>query len=591
MLTPEELGASNFDALVVHMKKSGLFPASYTSEQINVILDVLDSSILKNRWIETIKANDQVLTYLENISINSTQANLLKLVPKQTTNEKDTAYQYIINDMEQFKNSSAFTSSFTVNIPTNTGSNIDFNFNRALLLASQSQNNSERAEFKISNCGADNCYYIVEDDKKNQFGLRLSANVYLESDYGIYNLIIENLINCILHFYFTNSALLGEGEGDKSIEKKLPEISAVLRFGFIKVPFTNLDNQELIGYIPYTLTEYKPTYKTIMSQILELCEQPPDKCKIEKFIKNILAQVYNFYVIARPYFKFNHNDFKTNNILINTETGKIYIIDFGYSQINFSNGKRTFNLTNRLDYFENYYGTLAEYQFLITNINDIYTTDNDIETLLFWLINPYEFYNKTTKLNDKNARYANTFSYHKIAKYILEFMSPITQSKPKAARDSKSLLGYYLYKCPHLRSPISLIEYRLYQLYILLKRVSSEECRYEPLLIDKYDRNKPYIKYFLGSNDAKYLECRQFIYELTECAKLIDMPVPITKTIGPVSTTNLEASANSGTQGLNILLGGSNRKTKTNKNAKKRKTSLKKINQPFKHYRQIKKTY
>jgi len=574
LLSLEEMGLSGFDNLIIHMKKSGLFPEDYSQDQINEILDVLDSSILKNKWIETIKANPKVLTYLENISIESKQAHLKKLMNKPTLNEKTTAYQYITNDMEKFKNSNVFTSFFEVNIPTNTGSNIVFNFNRDLLLSSQSQNNSERAKFKISNCGAENCYYIVKDNNNKQFGLRISSNVYLDSDYGVYNLIIENLINCILHFYFTNPALIGEG--DSSIAYKLPEISAVLRFGFIKVKFTNSNDEELIGYIPYTLTEYKPTYKTLMSQILELCDLPPeqtiDKCKIEVLIKNILTQVYNFYVIARPYFKFNHNDFKTNNILINTETGKIYIIDFGYAQINFSNGTRTFNLTNRLDFYEYADGMYNEYEFLIKNINDIYTTDNDIETLLYWLINPYEFYEKSTRINPNNVRNANKFRYHEIAKSILELMSPITQKKPQASRDAKSLLGHYLFKCPELKYPISLIEYRLYQSYILLTRVPSE-CSYKPFLIDTYNKDKPYIKYFLGFNETKYLEYKQFIDELTGCAKSKEIPEP-KSTTDYLREDQARAAATSGA--TNSLVGGRIRKTKTYKNARKRKSKINK---------------
>lgn len=373
LLKPQELNDSktDFSTLVEYLKRAGFFPAEYTIEQVNKIFDILDSSILKNKWIETIKtyiSDDSRLIpeYLDAISLKltQTQTNLQKITTtKPTQDEKTTAFQYFINDMEKMD---TYTHSYNVNIPTNVGSIINFNFNKDELLSSQ--NNSEKPKYKVANCGADNCYFIVNDNKGSKFGLRISSNIYLPEDYGIYNSIIENLINAIMYFYFTNSALT-------EYKNKLPEISAVLKFGFIKVPFTTYenDNIQMEGYIPYTLSEHKPTYKTIMNEINILCDKALDKnkedpCYIEKYIKNILAQVYNFNVIARPYFKFSHNDFKTNNILINTSYSenppKIYIIDFGYAQMNFSNGNRTYNLTNRINFYNEEQGKKKNMNFL-----------------------------------------------------------------------------------------------------------------------------------------------------------------------------------------------------------------------------------
>ena len=576
LLKPQELNDSqtDFSTLVEYLKRAGFFPAEYTIEKINKIFDILDSSILKNKWIDTIRtyiSDDSRLipAYLDAISLTLTQAqtNLQKITPIMTLDEKTTAFQYFINDLEQIGDT--YTHTYDVNIPTNVGSIINFNFNKDKLLSSQ--NNSEKSKYKVANCGADNCYFTVNDNTGSKFGLRISSNIYLSEDYGIYNSIIENLINAIMYFYFTNSALL-------EYKNKLPEISAVLKFGFIKVPFTTIDDIQLEGYIPYTLSEHRPTYKTIMNEINLLSDLALDidkefPCYIEKYIKNILAQVYNFNVIARPYFKFSHNDFKTNNILIDTSQSdkppKIYIIDFGYAQINFSNGNRTYNLTNRINFYNDEQGKKEEYEFLIKNINDIYSTDNDIETLLYWLINPYEFYEKDSKLNESNASNASKFYYHKIMKELLEFIQPLTFKKPQASRQNKTILGYTIYKCPELNYPISLIEYRLCQIYNLINVISTK-CNFKPALIETYKSANPYIKYFFGYNNDVYLQYLQYINEIITCAKAKDIsPVILSSSVMP--TIPVAGAANSILPANNTSIAGGSRIKRTHKRIKKTK--------------------
>ena len=548
---------SSFFFLVKHMKKCKLFPDRYSEEKINNILNVLDSSILKDKWLEGVLASDDLKHYLTDMSSLAKDVHLERLVADPRS-DKSTVYKYIINDASQLDRCN-----YSFNFDTE---DIEFKFSKDLF-APQSENATALTNVKIANCGADNCYFIVKNRKGLQFGLRLSSNIYLQSDYGIYNLIIENLINCIIHFYFTNPILLGIGA--YSIKEKLPEISAVLRFGFIKVNFTNSENEQLTGYIPYTLTEHKPEYITLSRYISKMCETNQDtmltECEVEDFIKKILTYVYNFYVIARPYFKFNHNDFKTNNILINPDTNKIYIIDFGYAQINFYNGNRTFNLSNRIDFFEDKQG---EYNFLVKNMNDIYSTDHDIETLLYWLINPYEFYDKSTKLNNKNPSNAKKFDYHRKVSAILGLMTPFTKTRPQASRDVKSVLGNYLYKCSNQNYPICLIEYRLYQMYTLFILKSS--CSYEQFLINKDEAN-PYLKYFLEFNEDTYLKYQEFVSELTRCVQSTEPPMPAKSSTTAPAPGVLEVGA----AVANPFSGGSIKKTKKYKNIKTKKAKTK----------------
>jgi len=583
LLTPSERASTltGFETLVTYLKKAGFFPETYKLEEVDKILDILDSSILKNNWIDTIKTyitgKSAIITkYLDSISLLLTQAqaNLRNIpptiAPMMTQDKNITSFQYFVNDVKTMK---GYQHSFRVNIPTNTnaGSFINFNFNQEELL---SKRNSETASHKVANCGAENCYFTVNDNTGATFGLRISSNIYLLEDYGIYNAIIENLINAIMYFYFNNSALA-------DYKDKLPEVSAVLKFGFIKVPFTIDDGkggeERKEGYIPYTLTEHKPTYKTLMHEINLLCDmaleiREKDPCYVERYIKNILAQVYNFYVIARPYFKFSHNDFKTNNILINTapesdKPPKIYIIDFGYAQINFSNGSRTYNLTNRINFYNDDQGKKEEYEFLIRNLNDIYSTDNDIETLLYWLINPYEFYDKTYKLNETNASNASKFYYHRMLKEMLEFMQPLTFIRPNASRHNKTMLGYVLYKCPELNYSISLIEYRLYQIYILLIKLK-EKCDIKPALINKdtCERDNPYIKYFFDYHEDKYVVLSRFIEELKTCANTKEVSLPATKG----NASRVLVAGTDGAAAAESTAGGSRIKG-THKNTKKTK--------------------
>jgi len=421
----------NFNSLVEYLKKAGFFLNTYTSDDVSNILEILDSSSLKCNWMDTIKnkrfslehygITKSIAQYInDTLCIQAEEVNLNGLVPKL---QDETAFQYIFYDMEKFKNNDSYLFKYTINIPFNDDSvpkNIMFNFNKRTLLSQQ--NNNEKSKYKIKYCGAENCYFPVKDNRDKQYGLRLSAFVFTIDDHGLYNAIIENIINAMIWFYCNMPGL----------SDKLPEISKVVKFGLIKVMFTSQTNPDTLkeGYIPYTLTEHKPDYIQLKTHQLNLCNKEETlniESDINPFILKVLEQVYNFFAFVRPYFKFSHNDFKTDNILINPETKKLYIIDFGHAQMTFFNGKRNIYLTSRIDFFNN---DAIEYDFYLKNMNDVYSTDHDIATLLYWLMSPYKYDDKVVlqEINEEiklNPTKANKLIYHKMVKTQLESLSKI----------------------------------------------------------------------------------------------------------------------------------------------------------------------
>lgn len=471
-----------------------------TRSQIEKILKLLETSLFKTEWFN-FKDNKDMETFLNGISIIPASSTLTDINPGITG-----GYQLIVNDMT--KNDGLKDKAFNVKIPYQE-SEIDFTFNKQTILSGQNTNN--RSVHKISKCGAENCYFPVSDNSGKNYGLRLSAFIYTKGDFGLYNLIIDNIINSILHSYLEYISRVG------GITTGM-KISKVLKFGLIKVKFTYKDGREMKngeGYIPYTLTEHVPDYIQINKHIHNLCdnnpENPLDPFFIDKLIKDILCKVYNFFALVKPYFNFSHNDFKTNNILINPVNNELYLIDFGTAQINLHNGSGVFNISNRIIFYgENY----EEYKWYIKFMSNLYSSDNDIETLLYWLSNIY-------LPEDYNESKPKRIQYIQIVRTIFEsLIKTITQDKPSASRDVKTTLGRIIYD-NGININGSLFAYRMFQIYLIisskiktikLTKNSPAYCKSDCAITPKSDSD--FAKYLFTFNEDEYQDYQKQITEL-----------------------------------------------------------------------------
>jgi len=490
------LQTSLFNGLLDSLKASGFFKADASIESIKSILDMLDSSLLKTNWLNQFTGEKSIMfkEFLNSISIipDSPDSTINNLTKKAD----ESGYYLLINNLDNIDYMKDKSLVFTIDY---NASEIKFTLNLDTLLKGQTESNKVKGKF--SNCGADNCYFKVQDDSGASYGLRINLNVYTIENVVLYNLIIENLINAVLYYYFNNPELIGASDS-------LPEITRVLKFGFIKVRFTDkeMPDSVLEGYVPYTLSDLKPEYITLGDYIKVLCDEGNalQRCDVDAFIRNVLKQVYNFFVIARPYFKFSHNDFKINNILINRDNRKLYLIDFGYAQMNLFSDSRIYYLTNRL-FFQYEGGESDEYNWYMKNIDEMIYSDNDIETLIYWLINIFE---KHELVSNNKKIYTDT------VRYILEYLQPITTFKPAASKEVRTVIGNIIYKNPSIKFECLPLIYRLYQIYSLLRLIKTEcHIPIESKLIEKRTINF-YRKYIVTFNEEEYLKYQSILLPL-----------------------------------------------------------------------------
>jgi len=430
-----------FRGLFEKFKKEKLIPSDFDVKQLEDFLGLLDSSIFKNNWYDNLASSNLMSDYINKISNEPDSANCVL----KNLNENLNGEHYLILDKE-YMTDKVLNVVFSINTSRDSVSSgyvekkLEFNLQEALA----NRPDSLRKD-KIAKCGSSNCYFILaKDDKK--YGLRISSLIYSITDYQLYNYIIENIINSSCNYYCSLKNL--------KLSSNFPEISEILNFGFIKVKYTQSDDRtdkEYIGYIPYTISEHNSEQIQIREYIDNLGSklEPLTECDIEKIIKNLLVQVYNFYVVIRPYFKFSHFDFKTDNILINPETMKINIIDFGNAQMNIYSKNRVYYLTIR-----NNFAAQIEYNSFIKNINNIFYSDNDIELLIWWLINNF----KQDELDTPNK-----VNYYKFTSDILKLMNPISDASHIPRGNAETLLGTLLVNKDNFFG--SLIIYTLSNLY------------------------------------------------------------------------------------------------------------------------------
>ena len=484
-----------FRGLFEKFKKEKLIPSDFDMKQLEDFLGLLDSSIFKNNWYDNLESSNLMSDYINKISNEPDSANCVLKNLKENLNGESR----LISDKEsdkEYMTDKVLNVAFSINTSRDSVSSgyvekkLEFNLQEALA----NRPDSLRKD-KVARCGASNCYFILEKDDK-KYGLRISSFIYSITDYQLYNYIIENIINSSCNYYCSLKNL--------KLSSNFPEISEILNFGFIKVKYTKSDDRtdkEYIGYIPYTISKHNSEQIQIREYIDNLGSklEPLTECDIEKIIKNLLVQVYNFYVVIRPYFKFSHFDFKTDNILINPETMKINIIDFGNAQMNIYSKNRVYYLTNR-----NNFSPQTEYNSFIKNINNIFYSDNDIELLIWWLINNF----KQDELDTPNK-----VNYYKFTSDILKLMDPISDALHIPRGNHETLLGTLLVNKDNFFG--SLIIYRLYQIYTILKILQSQ-CKTagDIKLIERGQEH--FRKYVIGYEEDKFIKYQEILIPLIQ---------------------------------------------------------------------------
>jgi hypothetical protein len=228
-------------------------------------------------------------------------------------------------------------------------------------------------------CGADNCFKTINVGKKT-YGVRFSKNILFYNSILLYDTIIEMLINCIS--YFTLQKL--KDVSKDSISANIQPLSDI---GFYKI---KIKDTKTYGYIPYTVYEMTEETVTLYDLLKNILNGKPDEYPIDR-IKEILGtvclQIYNFYNIMYPSIKFEHNDFKIDNIVVNPETLQVYIIDFGLSRINVITENRNYQIFKREVKELERKDATSNFYFYISDIYQKYYLNKqaDIEKLTVWL--------------------------------------------------------------------------------------------------------------------------------------------------------------------------------------------------------------
>jgi hypothetical protein len=228
-------------------------------------------------------------------------------------------------------------------------------------------------------CGADNCFKTINVGEKT-YGVRFSKNILFYNSILLYDTIIEMLINCIS--YFTLQKLK-----DVSKDSISADIQPLSDIGFYKI---KIKDTKTYGYIPYTVYEMTEQTVTLYDLLKNILKGNPDEYPIDR-IKEILGtvclQIYNFYNIMYPSIKFEHNDFKIDNIVVNPETLQVYIIDFGLSRINVITENRNYQIFKREVKELERKADTSNFYFYISDIYQKYYLNKqaDIEKLTVWL--------------------------------------------------------------------------------------------------------------------------------------------------------------------------------------------------------------
>lgn len=503
-LDTKENNTKYFRELLQIFKRQHIVPSRCDEVQFKNFLSLLNTSGLKTNFYNTELFEKYIKEILE--KPNKCTLDNLTLAPEDTFDEiKFKSYIWIPKEnLEESMKEKVLNIDIYVNtnlsvempsvaaasprpVVTTSDSATTINFNLQETLAGLTDKNTLK-------CGASNCYFVVKGSNGKDYGLRISSKIYSLHHENFINFVTENAVNSACHYY---TSLVRKTIGR---EFEFPEISEILKFGIIEVNYKTEDSPEqLTGYIPYTVSNYNPNQQQLKDYISNVVSKKTDECAITLFIKNLLEKVYNFYTVMIPYFKFSHFDFKTDNILIDEQTEQLFIIDFGNAQINIYSDNEIYFLKNRKQ-LERY----SAYTFYIKNVNNVYYSDNDIELLIWFLINNF-------KQTDTSGHSKN---YSKIANDTLNLIKPMNDNDRVPAGNETTSLGFLLSSFNWNNFKGSLILYRLYQIYLSLC-VVRDKCsdKYQCNLLKKDEENY-FQKYIINYDEKNYIYYQSIFNDL-----------------------------------------------------------------------------
>ena len=366
-------------------------------QSVEDLLDIINSSELKHNWLENVKSyfEGKVKSFIHGdddspeISIDIGCSNLQKIDSRyysEADNSSHTKYY-------KFQPGIASTKSLETEQPLKY---IYVKINNQMHKIDITKEDLIGASKK---CGADNCFKTVIIDGKT-YGIRFNQHILLNNTIYFYDTLIEMLINCISWFTLQKLKLKSS-----KIKEGLPaDIQPVNRIGFYKV---NIGSSKTCGYISYTVFEMEESTITLYDFIQNILNEDTSiytSDKIKDILRIICLQIYNFYILMYPSIKFEHNDFKIDNIIINPETLKVSIIDFGLTRINVILNDRNYTIFKRE---EKEIERATKYSNFYMYIHDIYAKfylnkQADIERFTLWLKDmpdKKDFKNKANYMN------------------------------------------------------------------------------------------------------------------------------------------------------------------------------------------------
>jgi hypothetical protein len=288
-------------------------------------------------------------------------------------------------------------------------------------------------------CGADNCFKTITLDDGKTYGVRFSKKILFDKSIILYDTIIEMLINCISYFTLQK---LKEGQ-----RIPIADIQPLSDIGFYKVNI-KIKDRTIYGYIPYTVYEMNEKTITLYDLLKNILNGKPSEYTVDK-IKEILGtvclQIYNFYNIMYPSIKFEHNDFKIDNIVLNPETLQVYIIDFGLSRINVILKDRNYQIFKREVKELERRDDTSNFYFYISDIYQKYYLNKqaDIEKLTVWLKDITLMSHFPNQENYKTVIQSSLIPHIKFLEYLslkdIETSDKISYYKE---RESKDQLGF-----------------------------------------------------------------------------------------------------------------------------------------------------
>ena len=256
-------------------------------------------------------------------------------------------------------------------------------------------------------------------------------------------------------------------------------------FGFYEI---KIDTNGETGYIPYTVYEMDEQTITLYDLIKQILHGNPEEYtyeKIKEILKTICQHIYNFYSLMYLSLKFEHNDFKIDNIVVNPETLDVTIIDFGFARLDILLNNRKYQLFKRQEKeIERASGGQSNFYEYAHNIyKEFYLRKQaDIERLTVWLKDV------STPSKEEDRHFRNKDNYDRV---ITEHFIPNIRYLSKLTLDKIKASNYFSrYREEELINPDVLLDCHDLFLFSLdeFKRCIDSLAGNEPISTDDYTK-------------------------------------------------------------------------------------------------------